>query len=467
MKKTFCLFTSILLYTFTLMSGISEAQLLNGYNQQLYTSVYSSAEGIAMPFLLMQGYKTMPGVTIHNDTMLVFNGQTYAINSKYQNPESGNPNNYYLMPAQYGQYQIQIFKNVWPFHIPNDFYNYSDFSFSSLSDCVGYGTRLLSAVGDTTEAGNAYLKLIKTIKTANTTLIAEKGYVASAYQVGAAFPTLPDVNPAGWEYVSGNINSDSINAYNHRTEPTVLQYNGRIKGGFNLSQQGDILSFSYGPGGESNGHFMVITGTPYLINSDTVSRFYPNVPAPAVQSFLNTYNVYGTPVYDCSGKKAHFHDSRNYLSGIGHGTLWILTQPSTGVPLGFIFEPPATSATTINPILVDNASTWAITVGRYNSKGIGIELNGNEIPDKYKLYQNYPNPFNPATTFKFLIPGQEFVELKIFDLLGSEVKTLLSEKLSSGSYSINWNAEGIASGVYYYKLTAGDFSQTRKLILLK
>ena len=60
MKKTFCLFTSILLYAFTLMSGISEAQLLNGYNQQLYTSVYSSAEGIAMPFLLMQGYKTMP-----------------------------------------------------------------------------------------------------------------------------------------------------------------------------------------------------------------------------------------------------------------------------------------------------------------------------------------------------------------------------------------------------------------------
>jgi len=62
MKKTFCLFTCILLFTFTFMSNSSDAQLLSGYNQQFYTSVFSSAEGIAMPFLLQQGYKTMPGL---------------------------------------------------------------------------------------------------------------------------------------------------------------------------------------------------------------------------------------------------------------------------------------------------------------------------------------------------------------------------------------------------------------------
>lgn len=467
MKKTYYLFTCILIYAVIIMLNRSEAQLLNGYNQQLYTSVYSSAEGVAMPFLLQQGYKTMTGVTIHNDTMLMYNGQIYPINSRYQNPESGNPNNYYLLPAQYSQYQIQIFKNVWPFHIPNDFYNYSDFSFSSLADCVGYGTRLLSAVGDTTDAGNAYLKLIKTIKNANTTLMADKGYVASAYQIGAAFPTLPDADPMSWSYVSGNVNADSINAYNHRQDPNVLQYNGRVKGGFNSAQQGDILSFSYSPISNSNGHFMVITASPYQLTSDSISRFYPHVPGPAIQNFLNTYTVYGTPVYDCSGKKAHFHDSRIFMSGIGHGILWILTQPSTNIPMGFIFEPPSDTATSIRPTLLDNANTWAITVGRYSAQGIGIGPNGNVFPETYKLYQNYPNPFNPSTTIKFIIPRQEFVELKIFDLLGGEVKTLLSEMMTSGSHSISWNAEGISSGVYYYKLTAGDFNQTSKLILLK
>lgn len=457
----------ILLFVIFLISNKTEAQLLSGYNQKFYTSVFDAAEGVAMPFLLQQGFMTMPGVTIYNDTMLMYNGQVYQINSRYQNPKTGNPNSYYLEHTQYGKYQIEIFTNVWPFQIPNIFYNYSEFSFSSLADCVGYGTRLLSAVGDTTENGNAYLNLIKTIKTANTTLMAVRGYVASAYEIGAAFPTLPDVNPKGWEYVSGNIIADSINAYNHRLDPNVQQYNGRIKGGYSLSEAGDILSFSYGPGGESNGHFMVMTEKPYIITFDTLNHFYPNVPDTSIQNFLNTYNVWGTPVYDCSGQMAHFHDTRTYMSGIGHGVLWILTEPSTEIPVGFIFTTPSDTATAIRAEYLDDTHTWAISVGRYNDEGTEIGNNGIEFPGSFELFQNYPNPFNPVTTINYQLPTTNYVSLKIYNILGKEAAVLADGKMSPGKHSVSWDASGFASGVYYYRLTAGEFVQTRKLMLLK
>lgn len=90
-----------------------------------------------------------------------------------------------------------------------------------------------------------------------------------------------------------------------------------------------------------------------------------------------------------------------------------------------------------------------------------------EIVTQYELFQNYPNPFNPVTTIRFALPKREFVELSVYDLLGREIKTLLMEERSQGIHNINWNAEGVASGVYYYRITAGEFTQTRKLILLR
>jgi hypothetical protein len=85
----------------------------------------------------------------------------------------------------------------------------------------------------------------------------------------------------------------------------------------------------------------------------------------------------------------------------------------------------------------------------------------------YTLRQNYPNPFNPSTTISFAIPANSFVSLKVYDILGREVTTLVSEQLSAGNHSRQWNAMDMPSGVYFYRLQAGSFTETKKLILLK
>ena len=85
----------------------------------------------------------------------------------------------------------------------------------------------------------------------------------------------------------------------------------------------------------------------------------------------------------------------------------------------------------------------------------------------FNLYQNYPNPFNPSTTISFSLLSKSFVTLKVFDLRGREVSTIIKEELSAGIYSRTWNAINISSGIYFYRLQAGSFTETKKLILLR
>ena len=89
------------------------------------------------------------------------------------------------------------------------------------------------------------------------------------------------------------------------------------------------------------------------------------------------------------------------------------------------------------------------------------------LPEEYQLYQNYPNPFNPATTIKYDLPDVSDVTLKIYDMLGAEVKTLVSQRQEPGRYEIQFNASSLASGVYIYQLIADKFISSKKMILLK
>ncbi|MDZ4712689.1 MAG: T9SS type A sorting domain-containing protein [bacterium] len=89
------------------------------------------------------------------------------------------------------------------------------------------------------------------------------------------------------------------------------------------------------------------------------------------------------------------------------------------------------------------------------------------LPTEYSLYQNYPNPFNPETNIKFDLPEDNFVTIKVYDILGKELFTLLNDFRNAGRYSINFNGSNFASGIYYYKIKAGEFESIKKMILLK
>ena len=97
----------------------------------------------------------------------------------------------------------------------------------------------------------------------------------------------------------------------------------------------------------------------------------------------------------------------------------------------------------------------------------GIQNVNNEVPAGYSLSQNFPNPFNPSTVIRFQLPVTGQVVLKVYDVMGREVSLLVNEKLNAGTYSIEWDASQFTSGTYFYKITSGDFSETKKMLLLK
>ena len=114
-----------------------------------------------------------------------------------------------------------------------------------------------------------------------------------------------------------------------------------------------------------------------------------------------------------------------------------------------------------------NDTTIFVNVTGYSNNTIGVTTISTEIPVKYSLSQNYPNPFNPVTNLEFGITNLEFVTLKIYDNLGKEIATLVNGNLKPGSYKYNFDASGLTSGIYFYKLETDNFSATRKMLLVK
>jgi hypothetical protein len=112
------------------------------------------------------------------------------------------------------------------------------------------------------------------------------------------------------------------------------------------------------------------------------------------------------------------------------------------------------------------AGTFLLGVWRRPASEImSVQLASSDIPAQSRLEQNYPNPFNPTTRIPFMVRESQIVSLKVYDVLGREVATLVNESLTPGSYEVTFDAAGLASGVYIYRLRAGDFAQTRKLVV--
>ncbi len=115
----------------------------------------------------------------------------------------------------------------------------------------------------------------------------------------------------------------------------------------------------------------------------------------------------------------------------------------------------------------DKTGTMQAWVAAVTPEIVGIQGNNNEIPASFELKQNYPNPFNPQTTISFDIPEANNVKLEVFDMSGRSAGVLVNSSLNAGTYKFDFNAGELASGIYFYKLTAGSFVSTKKMILVK
>jgi hypothetical protein len=115
------------------------------------------------------------------------------------------------------------------------------------------------------------------------------------------------------------------------------------------------------------------------------------------------------------------------------------------------------------------ASSWGTGIGYFAFFNVSTGLSGNNenIPEKFSLAQNYPNPFNPTTRIKYTVPEAAFVKLTVYDMLGRVVKVLAEGEMQPGEYETVFNAENVSGGVYFYKLEAGSFAETRKMMLTK
>jgi uncharacterized Ntn-hydrolase superfamily protein len=164
------------------------------------------------------------------------------------------------------------------------------------------------------------------------------------------------------------------------------------------------------------------------------------------------------------------------LSNTGAGTLSNVTDLGDGTYGAAITSPIAVGSDTISAIVISGTDTVSVFMKAVIAYANPVSVNENPAsPDKFYLYQNSPNPFNPSTLIKYTIPPviasetkqSQFVSLIVYDVLGNEVATLVSKEQEAGTYEVEFDASNLSSGTYFYKLQAGNFIDTKKMILMK
>ncbi len=120
-----------------------------------------------------------------------------------------------------------------------------------------------------------------------------------------------------------------------------------------------------------------------------------------------------------------------------------------------------------NKYFKDTFLPWDAHVYYVTYDDVSKQGAGNNIPNEFKLEQNFPNPFNPTTEIKYQLPEAQYVKLVIYNILGQEVAQLVDKQQAVGFYSVKWDAAKFASGTYIFRLEAGDFVETKRMVLIK
>ena len=176
-----------------------------------------------------------------------------------------------------------------------------------------------------------------------------------------------------------------------------------------------------------------------------------------------------------------YYDGRNTVSNHKHVMRKMLPTPdgqsfsinlneTKEIPLTINLDPLWDSDSLSVVVFVQSAASKTIYQSEtisYSDLTVTSVGNNDELPTEFVLEQNYPNPFNPSTKIKFAIPQSSFVTLEVFNALGEKVNVLVSEELNAGTYNYDWNASNLTSGIYFYTIQAGEFVETKKMLLVK
>ncbi|MBZ0202331.1 MAG: T9SS type A sorting domain-containing protein [Ignavibacteria bacterium] len=204
---------------------------------------------------------------------------------------------------------------------------------------------------------------------------------------------------------------------------------------------------------------------------------------------MNAFGVGGDPEYGLitlrttSGGSIWTSDYTNFF-GIGksfsrrvYNEIWVplsISQAwavSTNNGFNWVDIPTDNNAVLNDVIFTDSLHGWAVgdngIIQKYNTEIIGIQVNQNNVISRYGLGQNYPNPFNQSTVIEFVLPEFSKVKLTVYDAIGRELKVIIDEFLPSGSNRVLFKPDDFASGIYFYKLSSKDFSETKKLVIVK
>jgi hypothetical protein len=228
---------------------------------------------------------------------------------------------------------------------------------------------------------------------------------------------------------------------------------------------------------ENHGGFTYIAGRPYRFNNAAMYQDYNYT----INNWLNYSNLTlqspnGGEVWvvgeteEITWTDVNVYDVKIELS-VDNGSSWLTlaeSTPNTGT-YSWIVEAQDSSdqclirITNVDDGLVTDVSDDVFTIDIVT----GVDNEEQGIPSEFSLSQNYPNPFNPVTLIKYQVPEASMVSIKVYDVIGREIAVLVNEVKNPGNYQVSFDSKNLASGIYFYKMVAGDFSSVRKMNLLK
>jgi hypothetical protein len=238
----------------------------------------------------------------------------------------------------------------------------------------------------------------------------------------------------------------------------------------------EIISNGGSPGMITKIGFNVVSAASQIMNGFNIKM--QTTTAGSVTGFINTgWTVVYSGTYTVPGTGWRYIDLQTPFSWNGQQNLLIeICFDNTSWTSNSTIYSTAASGMTWHQH-VDNGTGCSLTGGSAQSTRpnicmqmnmvVGNEITSSEIPVVFSLAQNYPNPFNPVTAIKYTVPKQNLVKLVIYDIIGREVTTLVNEVKQPGNYSVSFDASNLASGVYFYRMVAGDFTDVKKMVLIK